>query len=247
MTSLSNAQIKSYLFDDLPDYDYSDCKVVDELPTAYYDNLADYFGPTVETMKPASDSGNPRVPMVVDYCPETLLSTADTLITQLRSHADYHSNTPGFDYISGYKRITHWPGRYDIWPIANDVPRHPLIPQELTEKTVGLLLLDPNTNHYGKWHTDTMQLFHNQDNSEFPPFYYNVLIPLCDIGDSNGGTEFYVGGLIYKPKLKRGQAILFDGATMHRGTPNLSDKPRDVIYITYAAKWYNEERRWLLD
>src|SRR6266571_2275591 len=78
-------------------------------------------------------------------------------------------------------------------------------------------------------------------------------VPLVDINDANGPTEIVPGShrmhhrgaqdyiydlpQIYGVKilLRRGDAMLRDGNALHRGTPNLTERPRLLLDQTYKA------------
>jgi hypothetical protein len=80
---------------------------------------------------------------------------------------------------------------------------------------------------------------------------YNI--PLVDFTWANGATEFVPGSHLQpraivddrlheipnvygvRPDLRRGDAVLRDGNTLHRGAPNLVDTPRAMLDQTYRA------------
>ena len=39
---------------------------------------------------------------------------------------------------------------------------------------------------------------------------------------------------------KAGDAILFDYRVLHRGRANASDRPRPLLYFTYARPWFTD-------
>ena len=90
-----------------------------------------------------------------------------------------------------------------------------------------------------------------------------AVVPLIDIGAKEGGTEFIVGshhkpiginGNFWKditasqtsktPSIQfhteLGDLILFDLNLWHRGTPNVSDRNRPILYMSYVRNWYND-------
>jgi hypothetical protein len=139
-----------------------------------------------------------------------------------------------------YKYICHHAGRYDIWNIAREIKTPDLL-KDFTQKSIGCLLLDANTLIDGKYHKDTVELFEEIPNSQLPPFYYNMLIATCDQSIFNGPTTFYMNNKLYWVKLKRGDALIFNGEIIHRGNKNITDMNRDMIYAIYTKKWYDEE------
>lgn len=81
------------------------------------------------------------------------------------------------------------------------------------------------------------------------PFYYTVLIPLDDITEENGRTEFIVGShrLTYneaqgnewvKIDVKSGSVVVFDGRIFHRASAHPSNHPRQIIYLVFHRDWY---------
>ncbi len=85
-----------------------------------------------------------------------------------------------------------------------------------------------------------------------PPYYLTVFIPLVEITLENGPTEFIKGShrksmvdeenaKIYAPTLSPGDLVIFDGRTLHRGTPNRTDREKLIAYITFVANWYHDQ------
>jgi hypothetical protein len=128
-----------------------------------------------------------------------------------------------------------------------------------------------NTNIFddnnGLWHRDAYSLFDDEAlDLSLPPFYYTILIPLDNIDEYSGGTQFILDShkinlskmnitnndklnkwinenkhKIYTPKLKVGDICLFHGYTIHRGLFNYSSNTRNLIYIVIKKNWYNDE------
>ena len=94
----------------------------------------------------------------------------------------------------------------------------------------------------GLYHRDTVELFDSVSNSELPPFYYNMLISLTDQTIDNAPTQFVIDDTIYWVPLKRGDALIFNGEIIHRGTANITNSHRDMIYAIFTAPWYDEEK-----
>jgi ectoine hydroxylase-related dioxygenase (phytanoyl-CoA dioxygenase family) len=85
-----------------------------------------------------------------------------------------------------------------------------------------------------------------------PPYYFTVLIPLVEITNENGPTQFIKGSRrtmcvavdeaeIYSPLLSPGDVVIFDGRTMHKGSANNTNEQRMIAYITYVAEWYHDQ------
>jgi ectoine hydroxylase-related dioxygenase (phytanoyl-CoA dioxygenase family) len=88
--------------------------------------------------------------------------------------------------------------------------------------------------------------------TNMPPYYFTVLIPLMQITPQNGPTQFIKGSHrelivdesdrdIYVPLLSVGDAVIFDGRTLHKGSANNSQEERLVAYITFVANWYHDQ------
>lgn len=85
-----------------------------------------------------------------------------------------------------------------------------------------------------------------------PPYYLTVFMPLDQITLENGPTEFIKGSHkkkvvdelhaeIYAPLPSPGDIIIFDGRTLHKGTPNHSSREKLIAYITFVANWYHDQ------
>ena len=81
------------------------------------------------------------------------------------------------------------------------------------------------------------------------PFYFTCLIPLDDITEENGQTEFIKGShnLTYqeaknnelvKLDVESGSILVFDGRMFHRACAHPSTTPRQMIYLVFHRDWY---------
>jgi ectoine hydroxylase-related dioxygenase (phytanoyl-CoA dioxygenase family) len=68
-----------------------------------------------------------------------------------------------------------------------------------------------------------------------------MLVATCDQTLLNGPTVFLLDETLWWVNLKKGDALIFNGEIIHRGTQNGSDMHRDLIYAIYTKEWYNEE------
>ena len=116
--------------------------------------------------------------------------------------------------------------------------------------------------HAQEWHRDG-QALSADPSTQLPPHCLNLFVPLVDVTEHVGPTEFWVGthqeptyhALKTEQKVTTtptpeaspdastatilapaGSAILFDYRTIHRGGANSSGKRRRVLYLTYATK-----------
>ena len=94
----------------------------------------------------------------------------------------------------------------------------------------------------------------DQDVQLVPDYYFNALIPLQEAEDEHAecGTEILLGshrsgmeGLVDRRAVASGvcgDIIFFNGKCIHRGRPNTSQQRRDLVYVVYAAKWFEQGR-----
>ncbi len=74
--------------------------------------------------------------------------------------------------------------------------------------------------------------------------YVTVLIPLTVQNESTGGTEIVPGShrdaggeaILMTGQVRPGDALIFDGATTHRGTGNRSDTDRIFLYLAFSSR-----------
>lgn len=92
------------------------------------------------------------------------------------------------------------------------------------------LLINPAKNKQ-------IQDFH-QDNGLLDENYYTLLIPL-NREKGMGQTEF----IDFDVNLNVGDGVLYSGSVWHRGTANLSNKNRYVIYFVFSKD--NIEEKWI--
>ena len=125
---------------------------------------------------------------------------------------------------------------------------------------------DNKTNTPQVWHRDGPSLFDSDkySNHHHPTHCLNIFIPLTDITNENGATEFVptthvdrnftslapdviklaekdefsLHSTAVKPNLSAGGLVVFDIRTMHRGGCNFGSKDRDVLYMTFAFDWW---------
>ena len=108
------------------------------------------------------------------------------------------------------------------------------------------------------WHGDGPHLFGRS--LQCPIHAVNVFIPLCDVTEDIGPTEFIPGSNILanalshnatgkndksissyvRPTFKAGSVLLYDYRTIHRGTRNVSKIVRPMLYLLYAKPWFRD-------
>ena len=156
-------------------------------------------------------------------------------------------------------------GRYDLYKgFEHDtVFEHPAILELVKSIMVddyvhysGYLLSEPmSSDQY--FHRDTNTLSNRGTNGSVligvDDFYFTVLVPLDDVTEENGPTEFMVGShrstapfdgcLIERVKPMKGDALIFNGKINHRGTGNRSKVNKAVSYTVIHKLWYHEFRK----
>jgi hypothetical protein len=149
-----------------------------------------------------------------------------------------------------------------LWPLVQD-----LLGNDAQLIYMGLITSFPNSQDQ-PWHQDGANLFPDAELiDKLPPYAINVFVPLLDITEEIGPTEFWLASHctdearrtfleallaspseanslknsnIIGPLLKAGDVLVYDYRTCHRGTSNLSSKTRPMLYLMYARPWFKE-------
>jgi hypothetical protein len=172
------------------------------------------------------------------------------------------------------------PGRFDLIAGTDEPPfTDPAIQDRAPWRTIvarllgedarqlyrGILVAQPGSAQQ-PWHADGEQLF-SRPVLRLPVHCVNVFVPLVDLTDDNGPTEFcprthHLGGDVESmfeqdpdllrrigydgtpmtPLLGAGSMLLFDYRLVHRGLANRSPVPRPLLYLTYARPWFRDAR-----
>lgn len=109
------------------------------------------------------------------------------------------------------------------------------------------------------WHSDGVHIGESADfesDSAASTHALCVFVPLVDLTELTGYTEFWAGSHKYSKLLqkkgdqslpggtlgllKRGDALLYDYRTIHRGTANAGSSARPVCYFLYARDGYED-------
>jgi ectoine hydroxylase-related dioxygenase (phytanoyl-CoA dioxygenase family) len=107
---------------------------------------------------------------------------------------------------------------------------------------------------YQTWHADTPLLFPETNDNDTPSFQIAVNFPLVDVNDADGPLETTVathrlrkdaamaqlaaGTLeVRRVTMALGDVIIRDVRAIHRGTPNVTDRPRPMVVIGYSRRW----------
>ena len=110
-----------------------------------------------------------------------------------------------------------------------------------------------------EWHGDGGHIF---DHAHQPPHCINVFVPLDDLTDTNGPTEFIPGTHVlnvfdndrqggsgntdgnsnsFAIKAKAGGVIMFDYRLKHRGGLNSTPNDRLLLCLCYARPWFQDQ------
>ena len=114
-----------------------------------------------------------------------------------------------------------------------------------------------------QWHGDGGHIF---EHSHQPPHCINVFVPLDDLTDANGPTEFVPGTHVlhafgtevsscsdqhgstdqnlqtsFAAKAKAGGVVMFDYRLKHRGGLNDSPNDRLLLCLCYAKPWFQDQ------
>ena len=118
------------------------------------------------------------------------------------------------------------------------------------------------------WHRDGPSLFEDHDDRHrhHGTHCFNVFVPLVDVDQENGTTEFVPGthedkrynkvvahillnqsekyamdARTIRADLKAGSLIFFDVRVLHRGLSNQSTEERPMLYYTFGRDWFQEQ------
>lgn len=114
-------------------------------------------------------------------------------------------------------------------------------------------------------HADTPHLF---DHVQLPGHYFNLFLAPVPTDDAAGQTAFVLGthrldacaqvtsdegaaagqrGIeqrLVRPRLRQGDALIFDTRILHFGLPNRSNTRRLVVYANIHAHWFHDPKNW---
>ncbi|KAJ1445923.1 hypothetical protein M885DRAFT_578422 [Pelagophyceae sp. CCMP2097] len=175
-----------------------------------------------------------------------------------------------FDKVDFAEIVHRSDGRYDIkvydesisnlvagaaWkPLLNE-----LLGSDHVELYQSVIVANPGAKAQGL-HCDNGHLFPGEAHLENPHCVV-VIVPLIDVNVENGPTEFWPASqkeaaaklLFLEAKTHfipsqsslalaadKGDVIVFDTRTVHRGMPNTSREPRAILYLAFARPWYSE-------
>ncbi len=110
-----------------------------------------------------------------------------------------------------------------------------------------------------KLHTDSPHLFEDKAIAAMlPPFALTISIPLVDVDEVNGSTEFLPGThrFVQSPEsangsvwnaVPRGNCMIWDYRVRHRGQPNNGAAPRPMLYATACRTFWQDSTNFVPD
>lgn len=197
----------------------------------------------------------------IKLCKEACMEHFEAVMRTVKAKDLTRELVDGFDVLRERGR-----GRYDMELPAFDLedfsfltdiqkaPWMPIVRRVLGEEVVlihkGCFLSLPGASHQN-YHQDGTHL---HPNSQRPCHAVNVFVPLVDMTNELGPTEFCLGShilgqedydyrFIETPLPKKGFPIMFDYRLGHRGMANISKEPRPIVYCTYARANEGKEFR----
>jgi ectoine hydroxylase-related dioxygenase (phytanoyl-CoA dioxygenase family) len=99
-------------------------------------------------------------------------------------------------------------------------------------------------------HPDGPPLFGDGLSPLLPAHALTFALPLVEMNEVSGTTALWAGSHRWKsfddtavperPVIPVGSCALWDFRLLHSGAPNRSDRPRPMVYATYARPWYQD-------
>jgi len=110
-------------------------------------------------------------------------------------------------------------------------------------------------------HMDGGHLFqatHEYEQAQNPCHCLNIFVPLVDVTEELGPTEFWPGSHVLdqsrmafagaSPSVslagQKGDAIIFDYRVVHRGRENVGSIRRPVLYLTHSRSWFRDAQNF---
>ena len=129
---------------------------------------------------------------------------------------------------------------------------HRLMGEELVVGEMGVVISHPGAGAQ-ETHRDSNFLFGGLDMEiDLPPFAMTLLIPLQDVPEGMGPTEFWPGTHVQRDEaaatagpptraaISAGSAVFIDARAYHRGGANVTGPVRAVAYFSFHRRWYVE-------
>lgn len=137
---------------------------------------------------------------------------------------------------------------------------HKVLGDDCTDLFQGAVIAEPGAADQQP-HMDGGHLFqgtHAYEQAQNPCHCLNVFVPLVDVTEELGPTEFWPGSHVLAkasaafasatPSVslagQRGDAIVFDYRVVHRGRANEGDASRPVLYLTSSRSWFRDAQNF---
>jgi hypothetical protein len=148
--------------------------------------------------------------------------------------------------------------------LVESPPWRPLLDRALGDDHIdlfqGAVIAEPGAADQQP-HMDGGHLYqgtHGYEQAQNPPHCLNVFVPLVDVTEENGPTEFWPGSHVLTqaraafagvtPSVSlagaRGDAIVFDYRVVHRGRENVAETTRPVLYLTSCRSWFRDAQNF---
>ena len=148
--------------------------------------------------------------------------------------------------------------------LVHTPPWKPLLCKTLGDDCIdlfqGAVIAEPGAADQQQ-HMDGGHLFqstHAYDQAQNPCHCLNVFVPLIDVTEELGPTEFWPGSHVLSeagaafagaaPSVslagQRGDAIVFDYRVVHRGRANGGEVSRPVLYLTSSRSWFRDAQNF---
>ena len=189
----------------------------------------------------------------IDLCHNAVKEHYDKVMYTVKAKALFSELADGFDVFRERGR-----GRYDMQPPAfespdfdflTDLEKAPWMP--VVRKILGEEVVLVHKGAFLSIPGSATQVYH-QDGPHLTQKYQrechaiNVFIPLVQLNEKNGPTEFCIGthylgydsfcrDMVDVPLNKAGSPIIFDYRLGHRGLGNSSSESRPLVYLTYTS------------
>jgi hypothetical protein len=200
----------------------------------------------------------------VEECARAVNATFEECCGALADRGTRLSEPFAFSEIAHRSKLRYDMQLRDGAPVADPPPWQSVLERVLGEDVVplfaGAVLSAPGSADQ-PLHMDGGHLFqstHGYEQTQNPPHCVNVFVPLVDITQENGPTEFWPGSHVLSrardayngqtPSVKLagqiGDIIIFDYRVVHRGLANRGTENRPLLYLTYARPWFRDAQNF---
>jgi len=186
-------------------------------------------------------------------CYNAIIDQYEKVMSTIKARALHYELADGFDIFRERGR-----GRFDMQLPVFDTPKFSFLTDseknpwmEVVKKILGDDAMLVHKGAFLSLPGSEKQVYH-QDGTHLttkcqrPCHAINVFIPLVDLTEYNGPTEFCLGthflgyeyytrDMVETPVMKGGTPFIFDYRLGHRGLANTTTQCRPVVYLTYTS------------